>query len=140
MQEALSILKKYYGFEQFRPEQADIVNAIAAGKDCLGLLPTGGGKSICFQVPALMREGLCIVVTPLVALMKDQVRQLKERNIAAEAIFSGLKFAEIENILDDAVNGNIKFLYVSPERLKTINFKERIKSLGIEVDVNVDDK
>ncbi|MCP9768506.1 RecQ family ATP-dependent DNA helicase [Lacihabitans sp. LS3-19] len=127
------VLKKYWGYDKFRPLQKEIIQSILSKTDTLALLPTGGGKSICFQVPGMILDGICIVISPLIALMKDQVRQLKERNIAAEAIFSGLKFVEIENILDDAVNGNIKFLYVSPERLKTINFKERIKYMNVSL-------
>jgi ATP-dependent DNA helicase RecQ len=133
MLSAEEVLKKYWGYDKFRPLQKDIIQSVINKTDTLALLPTGGGKSICFQVPGLMLEGICIVISPLIALMKDQVRQLKERQITAEAIFSGLKFAEIEYILDDAVNGNIKFLYVSPERLKTENFKERIKYMNVSL-------
>jgi len=125
------ILKKYWGYDQFRPLQREIIESVLNKIDTLALLPTGGGKSICFQVPGLIIEGVCIVVSPLIALMKDQVRQLKERNISAEAIYSGMKFAETESILDDAVDGKIKFLYVSPERLKTRNFLERIKYMRV---------
>ena len=133
MQEALSILKTYYGFEQFRPEQADIVNTIAAGKDCLGLLPTGGGKSICFQVPALMREGLCIVVTPLVALMKDQVENLKAKDIKAVALFNGMSRKELEFELENCVNGQYKFLYVSPERLASKAFTDYARHMPVSL-------
>jgi ATP-dependent DNA helicase RecQ len=125
------ILKKYWGYEQFRPLQKEIIQSVLNKTDTLALLPTGGGKSVCFQVPSLILEGICIVISPLIALMKDQVRQLKDRSIPSEAIYSGMKFAEIENILDDAVDGKIKFLYVSPERLKTRNFLERIKYMNI---------
>jgi ATP-dependent DNA helicase RecQ len=116
------ILKKYWGYDDFRPLQKEIINSVLAKNDTLALLPTGGGKSICFQVPGMIIDGICIVVSPLIALMKDQVRQLKERNIASEAIYSGMKFSEIEAILDDAVDGKLKFLYVSPERLKSQEF------------------
>ena len=96
---ALAILKKYFGYQDFRPLQGEIVEAIAKGKDALVLLPTGGGKSICFQVPAMMKEGLCLVVSPLIALMKDQVDQLKGRGIKAMAIHSGLRKREIDTLL-----------------------------------------
>lgn len=125
------ILKKYWGYDQFRPLQKEIIQSVLNKTDTLALLPTGGGKSVCFQVPGLILEGICIVISPLIALMKDQVRQLRDRNITSEAIYSGMKFAEIESILDDAVDGKIKFLYVSPERLKTRNFLERIKYMNI---------
>jgi len=125
------ILKKYWGYNDFRPLQKEIINSVLTKNDTLALLPTGGGKSICFQVPGLMLEGICIVISPLIALMKDQVRQLKERNIASEAIYSGMKFSEIESILDDAVDGKLKFLYVSPERLKTKNFQARINYMKV---------
>jgi ATP-dependent DNA helicase RecQ len=125
------ILKKYWGYDHFRPLQQEIIQSVLNKTDTLALLPTGGGKSVCFQVPGLILDGMCVVISPLIALMKDQVRQLQERHIASEAIYSGMKFAEIESILDDAVDGKIKFLYVSPERLKTRNFLERIKYMDI---------
>jgi ATP-dependent DNA helicase RecQ len=125
------ILKKYWGYDHFRPLQQEIIESILGKKDTLALLPTGGGKSICFQVPGLILDGICIVVSPLIALMKDQVRQLHDRNIPSAAIYAGMKFAETEAILDDAVNGDLKFLYVSPERLKTRNFLERTKYMKV---------
>ena len=127
------ILKKIWGYDQFRPLQKEIISSVLEKKDTLALLPTGGGKSICFQVPALALEGMCIVVSPLIALMKDQVRQLKERGIEAEAIFSGMLNSEINTILDAAVNNKLKFLYVSPERLKTNAFQERTKYMNISL-------
>jgi len=130
---ALAILKKYFGYQDFRPLQGEIVAAIAEGKDALVLLPTGGGKSICFQVPALMKEGLCLVVSPLIALMKDQVDQLKNRGIKAMAIHSGLRKREIDTLLDNCVYGDYKFLYVSPERLKTDIFLARFKKMNINL-------
>ncbi|WP_339923240.1 ATP-dependent DNA helicase RecQ [uncultured Cyclobacterium sp.] len=130
---ALAILKKYFGYQDFRPLQGEIVEAIAKGKDALVLLPTGGGKSICFQVPAMMKEGLCLVVSPLIALMKDQVDQLKGRGIKAMAIHSGLRKREIDTLLDNCVYGDYKFLYVSPERLKTEIFLERFKKMNINL-------
>tara|TARA_A100000171_G_scaffold34061_1_gene32446 strand:- start:672 stop:2609 length:1938 start_codon:yes stop_codon:yes gene_type:complete len=127
MNQGLNILKKYWGYNAFRPLQEDIINASLEGNDVLALLPTGGGKSICFQVPALVNEGLCVVVSPLIALMKDQVYQLKKRGISAESLHAGMSKREIDFALDNCVNADIKFLYVSPERLKTELFQERIK-------------
>ncbi len=128
---ARSVLKHYWGYEQFRPLQEDIVLSVMAENDTLALLPTGGGKSICFQVPALMREGICLVISPLIALMKDQVDQLKRRNISARAIYSGMSKREIDILLDNCIYGHEKFLYVSPERLKTEIFIERAKQMNI---------
>ncbi len=125
------ILKQYWGFDEFRPLQEDIIRSVLEGNDALALLPTGGGKSICFQVPALCKEGVCIVVSPLIALMKDQVANLKKREIAAEAIFSGMAYREIDRILDNAAYGGIKFLYLSPERLTTDLVRERIKKMNV---------
>ena len=127
MNQGLNILKKYWGYNAFRPLQQDIINASLEGNDVLALLPTGGGKSICFQIPALVNEGLCVVVSPLIALMKDQVYQLKKRGISAESLHAGMSKREIDFALDNCVNADIKFLYVSPERLKTELFQERIK-------------
>jgi ATP-dependent DNA helicase RecQ len=129
--EIRKILKKVWGYDAFRPLQEEIVTAVLEGKDVLALMPTGGGKSICFQVPALAREGICIVVTPLIALMKDQVEQLKRRGIPAVAIYSGMSRREIDVALDNCVYGNIKFLYVSPERLKTDLMLERVKRMRV---------
>src|SRR5690349_21674097 len=111
--------------------QEDIVNSVLQGNDTLALLPTGGGKSVCFQVPALLLEGVCIVITPLIALMKDQVEQLKRRQIEAVAIHSGLARREIDILLDNCVYCTIKFLYVSPERLLTEIFIERVKRMKV---------
>lgn len=130
---ALAILKKFFGYQDFRPLQGEIVKAISEGEDSLVLLPTGGGKSICFQVPALMKEGLCLVVSPLIALMKDQVDQLKSRGVKAMAIHSGLRKREIDTLLDNCVYGDYKFLYVSPERLRTEIFIERFKKMNISL-------
>ncbi|MCE7994376.1 MAG: RecQ family ATP-dependent DNA helicase [Roseivirga sp.] len=127
MKQAIDILKSYWGYEEFRPLQEDIINAAVAGKDVLALLPTGGGKSICFQVPALMMDGLCLVVSPLIALIKDQVSQLKKREIRAEALHAGMSKREIDIALDNCVHADVKFLYLSPERLKSELFIERIK-------------
>ena len=130
---ALATLKRFFGYQDFRPLQGEIVTAIGEGKDTLVLLPTGGGKSVCFQVPALMKEGLCLVISPLIALMKDQVDQLKNRGIKALAIHSGLRKREIDTLLDNCVYGDYKFLYVSPERLKTELFLERFKKMKISL-------
>lgn len=138
MNKSTEILKKVWGFEKFRPLQEDIVNAVLDNKDVLALLPTGGGKSICFQVPALLREGICIVITPLIALMKDQVEHLKRKKISAVAVFSGMSRREIDITLDNCVYGNIKFLYVSPERLKTEMFQERVKKMKVAL-ITVDE-
>jgi ATP-dependent DNA helicase RecQ len=127
----LSILKKYWGYNQFRPLQAEIVNASIQGKDVLALLPTGGGKSVCFQVPALLRGGICIVITPLIALMKDQVEQLKQRGIDAAAVHAAMSRFEVDVLLNNCIYGSVKFLYVSPERLQTELFIERVKQMNV---------
>ena len=131
MQQYLHILKQYWGYDKFRPLQGDIIQSIAAGKDTLGLMPTGGGKSLTFQVPALAMEGVCIVVTPLIALMKDQVENLKKRNIPAAAIYSGMSKADILLTLENSVFEAYKFLYVSPERLATQIFLEKIRQTKV---------
>lgn len=128
-----TILKEFWGHTSFRPLQEDIINTVLSGKDCLALLPTGGGKSICFQVPALASDGLCLVITPLIALMKDQVENLRRKNITAFAIHSGLNRKEVVSTLRTAGNSNCKFLYVSPERLETTLFREFLPSLGISL-------
>jgi ATP-dependent DNA helicase RecQ len=125
------ILKQYWGYEQFRPVQEEAINATLAGHDTLVLLPTGGGKSVCFQVPVLAMEGICIVVTPLIALMKDQVEQLKKRNIPAAALHSGMNQHQISITLDNCIHGNTKFLYVSPERLRTDVMIQRSMQMNI---------
>jgi ATP-dependent DNA helicase RecQ len=129
MTKPVDILERYWGYGAFRSSQEEIINAALAGEDVLALLPTGGGKSICFQVPALMKEGLCIVISPLIALMKDQVSQLNQRGISAQAIHSGLTKRQLDHLLDNAANTDLKFLYCSPERLKTELFQERIKKV-----------
>jgi ATP-dependent DNA helicase RecQ len=128
-----SILKQYWGYNSFRPLQEEIVNSVLEGKDTLALMPTGGGKSICFQVPAMAKEGLCLVVSPLIALMKDQVDNLRKKSITAFAIYSGMGRKEVINILKTATNSNCKFLYVSPERLETNLFKEYLPALDINL-------
>ncbi|MCB0802407.1 MAG: RecQ family ATP-dependent DNA helicase [Flavobacteriales bacterium] len=127
------ILAKYWGYDSFRDKQEDIIQAVLSGKDTLALLPTGGGKSICFQVPALAKDGLCLVVSPLIALMQDQVSNLKKRNIKALSITSGMTKREIDIALDNAAYGNYKFLYVSPERLETELFKARLAKMNVNL-------
>lgn len=129
----VEILKQYWGFSSFRPLQEEIIASVLDGKDTLALLPTGGGKSVCFQVPALALDGICIVVSPLIALMKDQVQQLQQKGIKAAAIFSGMKKREMDITLDNCIYGGYKFLYVSPERLKTELFRERAKQMKISL-------
>src|SRR5690606_32744850 len=110
------VLQKYWHFSAFRPLQEDIISFVLDGNDALALLPTGGGKSICFQVPAMVRPGICIVVTPLIALMKDQVENLNSKGIKAISIFSGMSKREVDFALDACIYGDVKFLYLSPER------------------------
>ncbi len=128
---AEDVLKKYWGFDSFRKEQGDIVNSVINGHDTLALLPTGGGKSICFQVPGIARDGICLVVSPLIALMEDQVKSLQKKGIKAHAINSGMSRREIDIILDNAKFGEVDFLYVSPERLKTDLFIARFKQMKV---------
>jgi len=125
------ILKQYWGYDAFRPLQKDIIEAVLAGRDTLALLPTGGGKSVCFQLPVLAQQGVCVVITPLIALMKDQVQQLKSRGIAAAAIYAGMNYHEIDITLDNCIHGNTRFLYLSPERLRTDLLLARVKLMKI---------
>lgn len=129
----LEILRNYWGFGSFRPSQEEIIDQVMSGKDTLALLPTGGGKSICFQVPALSQDGICLVISPLIALMKDQVSNLRKKGIEAYAITSDLHRNEIDRHLDNAIYGNTKFLYVSPERLRNDLFIERFKKMSINL-------
>ncbi|MFN5415417.1 MAG: ATP-dependent DNA helicase RecQ [Flavobacteriia bacterium] len=131
MQQGKEILKRIWGYDDFRPMQEDIVDAAIYGNDVLALLPTGGGKSICFQVPGIAREGLCLVISPLIALMQDQVETLQKKGIRAKAITSGMSYREIDITLDNARFGGLDFLYTSPERLQTRMFKERFKLMQI---------
>ncbi len=132
------ILKQYWGYDNFRGIQEDIIRSIGEGRDTLGLMPTGGGKSITFQVPTLAQEGLCLVITPLIALMKDQVRNLRERGIKATAIYSGMTREEIVIALENCIFGNYKFLYVSPERLDTEIFQIKLRSMHVSL-ITVDE-
>src|SRR5574344_993712 len=131
MENTRSLLSKYWGYQSFRPMQEEIINSILAGNDTLALMPTGGGKSLCFQIPALAKEGICIVVSPLIALMKDQVENLCKRGIKALAVYSGMSYSQIDIALDNAIYGDYKFIYVSPERLSTTLFKARVSKMNI---------
>ena len=133
MQHPINILERYWKFTSFRPLQEDIINAVLNGEDTFALLPTGGGKSVCFQVPALVKEGICIVISPLVALMKDQVRTLQNKGIKAIALISGIKPAEIDTLLDNCIYGNYKFLYLSPERLQQELVQDRIRQMNVNL-------
>ncbi|HUH51177.1 MAG TPA: ATP-dependent DNA helicase RecQ [Flavobacterium sp.] len=133
MQTPLDILKQYYRFENFRGLQEPIINSVLAGNDTFGLMPTGGGKSICFQIPALMQEGICLVISPLIALMKDQIQSLQKKNIKAMAIMGNLRTSEVSDLLDNAMYGNYKFLYLSPERLQQDWILQRITALPINL-------
>lgn len=135
--EAAEILKKYWGYDSFRPLQQEIIDSVSNGNDTLAIMPTGGGKSICFQIPSMLNEGVCLVISPLIALMKDQLLNLKKKSIPALSIYSGMSFIEVKKTLQNAAYGNFKFLYVSPERLETELFLEYlplIKLNSIAVD------
>ena len=133
MESQVDILKKYWGHTSFRPLQEEIINSILSLHDTLALMPTGGGKSICFQVPAMMQDGLCLVISPLIALMKDQVGNLKKKGIPALSIYSGMSYIEVTKTLRNAAHGNFKFLYVSPERLETELFLEYLPAMHINL-------
>ncbi|MFV5695072.1 ATP-dependent DNA helicase RecQ [Flavobacterium sp. LB3P122] len=133
MPEALQILQKYWKYGKFRSLQNEIINSVLSGEDTFAIMPTGGGKSICFQIPAMMQEGICLVISPLVALMKDQVANLQKRNIKAIALTGGIKSDEMIDLLDNCQFGNYKFLYLSPERLQSDWILERIKNLPINL-------
>ena len=124
-------LKKHFGFSNFKPKQEEIIQSVMDNHNTFVIMPTGGGKSICFQVPALAKEGVCLVVSPLIALMKDQVYNLQRRNIKAEAIFSGMSKRQIERILDNCMLGKVKFLYLSPERLENEVFQARLQNMNV---------
>lgn len=133
-----AILKQYWGYDSFRGIQEDIIRSIGEGRDTLGLMPTGGGKSVTFQVPALAQEGMCLVITPLIALMKDQVQNLKRRGIKALAVYSGMSRQDIITTLENAIFGNYKFLYISPERLDTEIFRIKLAKMKISM-ITVDE-
>lgn len=127
------ILHKYWGYSEFRPAQEQIINSVLAGRDTLALMPTGGGKSLTYQVPTMARKGVCIVVTPLIALMKDQVDRLRKLGISAVAIHSGMSYSRIDIALDNCVYGDVKFLYIAPERLATETFQLRVQRMNVSL-------
>ncbi len=133
MMSAEEVLKTFWGYNSFRDGQKEIIDSVSSGKDTIALLPTGGGKSVCFQVPALMNDGVAVVISPLIALMKDQVENLKRVGVSAICIHSGLSFQEIDTALDNAIYGDVKFLYVSPERLQTDLFKYRVQKMRVNL-------
>jgi ATP-dependent DNA helicase RecQ len=133
MEHPINILERYWNFTEFRPEQEAIINAVIKGEDTFVLLPTGGGKSLCFQIPALVKEGICVVISPLIALMKDQVQQLNDKGIKAMAITSGISYSHLDTLLDNCIYGNYKFLYLSPERLQQELVQERIKQMNVNL-------
>ncbi|RIA09394.1 ATP-dependent DNA helicase RecQ [Flavobacteriaceae bacterium MAR_2010_72] len=133
MAHPLSILERYWNHTSFRPLQEDIITAVLDNEDTFALLPTGGGKSICFQIPALIKDGICIVVSPLIALMKDQVNTLNQKGIKAMAITSGISYAELDTLLDNCIYGNYKFLYLSPERLQQDIVQQRIEQMPVNL-------
>ncbi|WP_339712519.1 RecQ family ATP-dependent DNA helicase [uncultured Kriegella sp.] len=127
------ILRKYWGYSEFKGSQQEIIEAVLASQDVLALLPTGGGKSLCFQIPAMAKEGICIVISPLIALIQNQVDSLRGRNIKAIALTGGIPFSELNNLLDNCVYGNYKFLYLSPERLHQEIVQERIQQMNVNL-------
>ncbi len=131
MSSAKEVLKQYWGYDGFRPKQEEVINSAISGRDTLALMPTGGGKSICFQVPSLMRDGICLVISPLISLIKDQVQNLNSKGVRAIAVYSGMGFRQIDIALDNAIYGDYKFLYVSPERLHTPIFRDRVRKMNI---------
>jgi ATP-dependent DNA helicase RecQ len=133
MQQPLQILKQYWQHESFRQPQEEIIQSVLNGRDTFALLPTGGGKSVCFQIPGLINDRLCLVVSPLIALMKDQVQNLEKKGIKAIALTGGLSVDEVSDLLDNCMYGNYKFLYLSPERLESEWIIERIKQLPINL-------
>ena len=126
-----AVLKQYWGYDAFRPVQEQIIRSVLEGRDTLALMPTGGGKSLTYQVPTMARQGLCIVVTPLIALMKDQVDRLRALHIPAVAVHSGLSPRQIDIALDNCAYGDVKFLYVAPERLSTDAFRLRVERMKV---------
>lgn len=133
MQHPIEVLERYWNYTSFRPLQEDIINAVLNNEDTFALLPTGGGKSICFQIPAIIKDGICIVISPLIALMKDQVNQLNKKGIKAIALTSGISYSDLDTLLDNCIYGNYKFLYISPERLQQNIVKERIQRMNVNL-------
>ncbi|MCL4151200.1 UNVERIFIED_CONTAM: hypothetical protein GTU68_059490, partial [Idotea baltica] len=128
-----NILERYWKFTEFKPNQEAIINAVLNGEDTFALLPTGGGKSLCFQIPALVKDGICVVVSPLIALMRDQVQSLNDKGIKAMALTSGISYGELDTLLDNCIYGNYKFLYLSPERLQQELVQDRIKQMHVNL-------
>lgn len=133
MREIHKILEQYWGYAQFRPLQEEIIHSVLQGKDTLALMPTGGGKSITYQIPGIALEGICLVITPLIALMKDQVEELKKREVPADAIYTGMSAEKVESVINKSIGGKLKFLYVSPERLASARFRERLKQIPVSM-------
>ena len=139
MKHPIEVLERYWGHTTFRPLQEDIISSVLKNEDCLALLPTGGGKSICFQIPALLRDGICIVISPLIALMQDQVKSLNDKGIKALALTNIEHPNELDRILDNCMYGGYKFLYLSPERLEKNHVQERIKAIKISLITHQED-
>ncbi|WP_223551473.1 ATP-dependent DNA helicase RecQ [Aestuariivivens sp. NBU2969] len=133
MEHPINILERYWNFTAFKPQQEVIIQSVIAGEDTFALLPTGGGKSLCYQIPALAKEGICIVISPLIALMKDQVKALTHKGIKAMALTSGISYSELDTLLDNCIYGNYKFLYLSPERLQQELVQDRIKQMHVNL-------
>ena len=133
MEHPINILERYWRFTEFKPNQEAIINAVIEGEDTFALLPTGGGKSLCFQIPALAKEGICIVISPLIALMKDQVQALNNKGIKAMALTSGISYNQLDTLLDNCIYGNYKFLYLSPERLQQELVQDRIRQMHVNL-------
>ena len=133
MKKPIQILETYWGHPQFLPMQEEIISNVLNGRDTVALLPTGGGKSVCFQLPALAQEGICIVISPLVALMTDQVNALKKKGIKALKISGGISYQDLNAVLENAMYGNYKFLYLSPERLQQELVQNCIKQMNVNL-------
>ncbi|WP_317045290.1 RecQ family ATP-dependent DNA helicase [Formosa algae] len=133
MQHPVKILERYWNFTEFRPFQEEAIQAAIDGEDVFVLMPTGGGKSMCFQIPALAKDGICIVISPLVALMKNQVQVLQDKGIKAMALTSGLSYSQLDTMLDNCIYGKYKFLYISPERLQQELVQERIRQMNVNL-------
>lgn len=133
MEHPINILERYWNFTEFKPTQEAIINAVIEGDDTFALLPTGGGKSLCFQIPALAKKGICIVISPLIALMKDQVKALNDKGIKAMALTSGISYSRLDTLLDNCIYGNYKFLYLSPERLQQELVQDRIRQMNVNL-------
>ena len=133
MQHPINILERYWNFTSFKPLQEDIIQSVLEGEDTFALLPTGGGKSLCFQIPGLVKEGICIVVSPLVALMKNQVQALQDKGIKAMTLTSGISYSQLDTLLDNCIYGNYKFLYLSPERLQQDIVQDRIRQMNVNL-------